>query len=143
MKKVELLLQAKNSIKAKRKELKEQEEFIKLLNRQLPDEISYPISIWGTCLTIHVTSENELHEVRKLYKTIALDYQDKLHGLFHNYGDQVYAMYSYHATNFSLVICWDFTVDTTPQEFIKNGCKWETLSPIYESKAFVCPVKQE
>ncbi len=112
-------------------------EFIK---QALPTDFTLNVSHYRTNLIISVFSKEELHKAREFCRSFIPDYVDKLNGLHSDYSSGVYAQYTCKFDYGVIDIRWNFTIETTPEEFTKDGCKWETLPSDSSYSTFVCPI---
>lgn len=147
MKKSDVIYKATERIRLAKKDLERYETICTTLEANLPEtEEDFPCytEFYGGSLSVRVYSKEELHKARTWLRSIFPSYTDELIGLFHHYEGHVFAKYCDKSN--SIITCsieWHFNVHNTPEEFTKQGCKWEErVIPMREFN-FICPTKKE
>jgi hypothetical protein len=112
--------------------------FFKRIPKELPDGIS--LSGYHTRIILYCESFDLLHEARTIMKKVFKKWEDKNPRVEHEYGTFCHVTYKDPTNNYG-VIHVSCNMNNLPEEFTKNGCKWESHTYTSTSSNFVCPVK--
>ena len=124
-----------NEIKQAMEKCKDLKKFIKLAKRFKRKIGNMPFLIYDSYIVLEPKWE-DLSRARKIAKEVLGSWNDRLNSISNPYDDVV--MIRYVSEKHPLVRIWaQTTIEETPKEFLKSGCKWETENKIVHR--FVCP----